>query len=105
MFSHHSLENQINDKDVKIKELQIQIENLDNSVSDLLNSLNVTSEQLTAYLEKPEHFTKENWTELVEQKHQLEEKLLRELANINNPQKTKKSYSNLHVQRHWLHVR
>ncbi len=105
MFSHNSLDHQIQQQETKINELEIQLESLESSVTELMSFLNVSSEQLTSYIEKQDHFTDENWKDLTTTKKKLDEKLHRELTNIRNPIKTKKSYSNLHVERHWLHVR
>lgn len=105
MFNQNSLEQQILQQETKIKELEIQLETLENSVGELLTHLQVTPEQLTAFVDKQEHFSEENWTELQKQRKILDDKLLREIANIRNPRKTKNAYSNLHVERHWLHVR
>lgn len=105
MFHQNSLENKIQQQESKIKELEIHLETLEHSVAELLNHLQVTPEQLTAYVSKQDHFTEENWDTLQKHKLQIEEKLQREIANIRNPAKLKKSYSNLHVERHWLHVR
>lgn len=105
MLAQHSLDQQITQQETKINELAIQLESLEDSVSELMKFLNVTSEQLTTFISKPENFTEQNWNDLVKQKKLLDDKLHRELANIRNPLQTKKSYSNLHVERHWLHVR
>jgi|ERR1700733_5959096 hypothetical protein len=105
MFSDQNLDQQIQQRTSKIKALEIQIEQLDLQTDALLSELKVTPEQLTAFISKKEHFTEENWEELVKQKQTLDNKLSTELANIRNPKKTKRNYSSLHVSRHWLHVK
>lgn len=105
MLNQNSLENKIQQQESKIKELEIQLETLEHSVSELLTHLQVTPEQLTALVSNQEHFSEENWSDLQKHKLQIEEKLQREIANIRNPRKIKKSYDSLHVERHWLHVR
>jgi hypothetical protein len=99
------IEQQLEKHSNKINELEIQLEKLDRDVGNFLNGLNVSAEQLTSFIESKENFSEKNWTELVDHKSKLDSKLKLELENIRNPLKTKKTYANLHVERHWLHVR
>lgn len=107
MFSdaYNSQEQKMQQQKKKIQEMELRIANLDEEVEELLESLKVSPEQLTAFLSNKENFTEENWNEVAKQKKELEEKLKRELDNVRNPIKSKKTYSSLHVQRHWLHVK
>ncbi len=89
----------------KIKELEIQNEAINEEVQTLLQELNVTPEQLTAFIENEDHFTQDNWKELQKQKEKLDEKLQTTLQNIRNPKKTKAQYQSLNVQHHWLPVK
>lgn len=98
-------ENQINRSEKKIKALAVQLEHLDREVDELFRLMGVTQEQLTDFIEKEEHFTKDNWEELRKQRVKLEERLNRSLNNIRNPLKTKRAYSNLHIANHWLYVK
>lgn len=100
-------ENQINQADQKINALAIQLEQLDRAVDELFSLIELTPEQLTAFVKKQEHFTQENWEELHKQRAQLEERLNRSLNNIRNPLKTKRALSNLHLayQSNWLFVK
>lgn len=100
-----NLEKTIQKNELAIKELTISIESLSNQVDQLLQELNVSSEQLTAFIENKNNFSEENWRDLIKMRQDLEEKLLRELANIKNPQKTKKAFAERKVQPHWLFVR
>lgn len=88
-----------------IEELEINIDSLNRHVDDLFNELCVTPEQISLFIQNRENFTEENWTYLSEELHSLEVKLQRELANISNPQKTKKSFNERNIQSHWLFVR
>lgn len=105
MSSADDLEKQIQKHALAINELSIRIENLNRHAEDLFKELNVTSEQISAFVGNKEHFTEENWETLLEQNHKLEEKLKRELDNIRNPKKVKNSLSDMRVQPHWLFVR
>lgn len=99
------IEQQLETHSTKINELEIQLEKLDRDVENFMNGLNVSAEQLTNFIENKENFSEKNWMELADHKAKLDSKLKIELENIRNPLKTKKSYANLHVERHWLHVR
>jgi chromosome segregation ATPase len=99
------LEAHIQKNEQAIQELAIQIEVLNRDVHELLKELKVSPEQLTAFVENKDNFSEENWNTLLEQRKALDEKLLRELQNVSNPQKTKKTLKTMNVQPHWLFVR
>lgn len=99
------LEAHIQKNELAIQELAIRIEALDRDVNQLLTQLNVSPDQLTTFIGNKDNFSEENWNTLLEQRKALDEKLLRELLNVSNPQKTKESLKTLNVQRHWLFVR
>jgi len=92
-------------REKQIKELTIRMDNLDREVDKLLKDLDVTSEQLTSYVQNQENFTQENWQQLQEHKKQLIEKLDRELDNVQDPLQTKKAYTERQVGNNWLFVR
>lgn len=100
-----SLDQKLQQQDRKIQEAEMRIANLDEEVEDLLESLKVSPKQLTAFLENRENFSEANWLEVSKQKKQFDEKLKRDLDHVRNPIKSKRAYSSLHVQRHWLHVK
>lgn len=104
MFSQHE-PYQNSQTDQKINALAIQLEQLDRAVDELFSLIELTPEQLTAFVKKPEHFTKENWEELDKQRLALEERLNRSLNNIQNPRKTKRAYSSLKVGQNWMFVK
>ena len=88
-----------------ITKLAIQIENLDQEIASFLQELQVTPEQLTAFVENEDNFTPSNWQDIVKSKKAFEDKLERELENIRNPKKVKKTLTELNVPRHWIAVR
>lgn len=100
-----ALEKAIQKNELAIQELAIQIDSVASQVDAFLTELNITAEQISAFIENKDNFTEENWNTLLQQKQELEAKLKRELANIKNPLKTKKTYSERNVQQHWLFVR
>lgn len=104
MSSEDKLEKLIQKNEIAMHELTIRIENLDRLVQDLLSEMNVAPEQLTAYLEKKEHFTDDNWQELLKQKKILDDKLKQELEHIRNPLEVKKKYQE-RVDKNWIFVR
>lgn len=100
-----SMEQQIRQQEEKIRKLSLMIENQDREVNEFLQQQNIVPEKVGKFLENSENFCEESWSTLNQEKQKLEEKLHRDLTNIRNPKKTKKSYASLHVERHWLHVR
>lgn len=105
MSSTVKLEAHIQKNAQAIQELAIQIEAVNRDVHELLKELNVSPEQLTTFVENKDNFSEDNWNTLLEQRKVLDEKLLRELQNVSNPQKTKKTLQTMNVQPHWLFVR
>lgn len=100
-----SLEDRLTDLERKLQELAIQNETLDREIEGLLAFAEVTEEQLSAFVNNPEHFNDQNWQKLVEEKKRIDSKLTRELNNILNPAKSQQKRSDLNVPRHWLQVR
>ncbi len=99
------IEDHIHKNKTAFKELSIRMEGLNREVQDLLESLNVTPQQLSRYVENPDNFVSENWEEIQKIKQEIDAKMERSLSNIKNPQKTKQSFENLRIQPTWLHVR
>lgn len=99
------LENKIQQNKSKIEQLEIELESRWREEQAFLKELKVSAEQLSTFVSNPNNFTEESWQELNKQQTQLDEKLHRELNNIRNPLRTKKTYASLHVQPHWLYVR
>ncbi len=88
-----------------IEKLSLQIEIHNHLAEELLQELRVSSEQLTAFMEKKEAFTEANWEILLSQKKSMEEKLQRDLANVRDPLRIKKSRDSLNIQPQWISVR
>ncbi len=105
MFSKDNIEEKLHINEKKIRELDIRFETLENDISKFLQELDVTPEQLTAFISQKDNFTQENWEELQKQKKQLDEKLEVELKNVRDPKKAKKAFASLNVGNHWLYVK
>jgi hypothetical protein len=104
MFSQDP-ENYSNKNEALLRELMHRSKELEAVEEKLFQELNVTPEQISAFIEKSDNFTPDNWNQIQEQKKQLNEKLERDLKNIKNPLKTKKSYQNRIVDNRWLYVK
>lgn len=105
MIPSDDLERNVNKNALALQELAIRIESLNDQVDELLNELDVSPEQLTAFVENKENFTEENWNHLLQQKEEWNKKLLLSLKNIRNPIEAKKKYAERRVEQHWLFVR
>lgn len=99
------LENNIQKHELAFQELMIKVDSLNEQVQELLAELGVTPEQLTHFLANQDNFSDENWQMINKQRQEFDEKLKRELANVRNPLKNKKTYSERVVPQHWLFVR
>lgn len=105
MIPSEDLERKINKNEMAIQELTISLENLNQQVDALLNELEVSAEQLTAFVENKENFSEENWDLLLKQKKDWNEKLRLSLENVRNPLSAKKKYAERKIEPHWLFVR
>lgn len=99
------LEARIQKNALAIEELSIKIEALDRNVNALFNEMQVSPEQLAAFVGNKDNFTEEGWNALLKHRKDLDEKLMRELLNVRNPKNIKKAYAERNVQTHWLFVR
>lgn len=104
-LTSQEVENHLQQNTIKMQELTLRLENLDRDIDEFVTECNIAHEKLTAFIQKKENFTEENWTQLIQEKEKLDLSLQKQLSNIRNPIKTKRAYSSLHVQRHWLPVR
>jgi hypothetical protein len=105
MFQFKDLEEILEDKNKMIKELSIRNENLDRETKKFLKDLKVTSEQLTAFIEKKDNFTEKNWEVLQKEKNKLDQKLQTDIKSVRNPLDVKKTYAERKIDQHWLFVR
>jgi hypothetical protein len=105
MIVDDELEKKLQKHELAFQELAIKTDNLNQQVDELLAELNIFPEQLTTFIGNKENFSEENWQEIVKLRQELDEKLKRELANVRNPLKNKKTYSDRVVSQHWLYVR
>ena len=99
------LEQKIQKHHLAIKELSINIENLNRQTHELLSELNVNSEQISSFLNNKDNFTEEDWHHLQKQQKELNHKLESALNNIKDPRKAKEAQLALNPQKHWLFVR
>lgn len=104
MFSQDP-ETYIKKNEALLRELLYRAKELEKEEEKLFSELNVTPEQISTFIEKPENFTPDNWEEIQEQKKQLNQKLDRDLKNIKNPLKTKKAYKESLIDNRWLFVK
>lgn len=105
MNLNEDLEKKLAKQEHAINTLTLQLDNFDREVQEFLNNLDINLDKISTFVENKNNFSEDNWTELLKQRHALEEKLQREIQNIRNPNKIKKAQDSLHVQRHWIHVR
>ena len=105
MISQDNTEEKLIINENKIRELSIRFEKLNSDITNFLEELEVTPEQLTTFISNKDNFTEDNWEVLQQRKKQLDEKLDIELKNVRNPLKVKKALASLNVHQHWLYVK
>lgn len=105
MSKDDELERKIEQNEIAFQELSLRIENLDRLAKEMLEELDVSTEQISQFLNNKDNFTDENWNEILKQRKELDAKLKKELDNIRNPIAAKKAFKDLKVERHWLFVR
>lgn len=109
MFDFHEdqqIDKKMTQHEKKIKELSIQTETLEREFNQFLNEMKVTREQIRKFVGSKEYFTEENWEEIQKQQKELDQKLLVQLRNIQNPLKTKKTMAERKdITPQWLYVK
>lgn len=105
MIFQDELEKKIEKHEIAFQELLIKTESLNQQINEFLDELNISEEQLSTFIGNKDNFSEENWQEINRLRQELDEKLKRELGNVRNPLKNKKTYSERIVQQHWLYVR
>lgn len=105
MSTDNKWENQILMQEKQVQELVIRMETLDRQLDELFVDLKVTPEQLSTFLADENNFTPDNWIQLQDLRKVLQEKLQRELDNVRDPLKIKKTFSERQVGHHWIFVR
>ena len=105
MLNDEALEKKIEQNELAIQQLTLRVENLDRLANEMLEELDVSTEQINKFLNDKDNFCDENWEEILKQRKEFEAKLKKELDNIRNPLAAKKAFKDLRVERHWLFVR
>lgn len=105
-FKKDNLDEVIESNEKRIRELSIQIENLDKKIEDLYKELKLTPEQVNVFIENRSYHSDQAWEAIQKERQAINEKLRKELSNIIDPLKQKQKYSQMSVQQqHWLYVR
>lgn len=100
------LEEKISRTERKLRELSLHTQRLSHEYEKLLETLDLTSEQLKDFAENPENFSPSIREEVQNEKKRLEEKLNLELNHVHNANQTQKTFLERGtVQQHWLFVR
>ncbi|CDZ79570.1 hypothetical protein BN1013_00064 [Candidatus Rubidus massiliensis] len=109
MLYKDTVENHIARNEKKIREIEIENEQLQRLEGELFSDLNVTPKQIHTFLADQEQFSLKNLLHIEEQREDLEKKINRSIANVSNVLETKKSIDQRkeigkHGQ-HWLFVK
>jgi cytochrome oxidase Cu insertion factor (SCO1/SenC/PrrC family) len=106
MSLEQKLEANIQNTQLKMQQLAISMESLENEYQQLLEDLALTPEQLKDYAEDSSNFSPPIWEQLQNDKKKLDEKLDLALKSVRDPLKIKKTFSDQGlIQRHWIFVR
>lgn len=105
MFQSKDEKQVMEEKHLELMELMLKHETLNRDTEALFHELQVTPEQLTAFIENKSNFSDDNWNRLQEEKNKLEQRIQTEIANIRNQVKVKKAYEERQIANHWIFVR
>lgn len=100
-----TLENKSKQNEKKLRELTLQYERLNKDIEKFFIDLDVLPEQLSSLASNPDHFPPKAWEELKRLHKELEERLEKDLSSIRDVSKTKKSFEEKNVARHWIFCR
>ena len=101
-----ALEEKIQHTQVKMQELSVGMEKLEEDYQELLKELGLTPEELQNYAENPHNYSPPIWEKLQNEKKMLDEKLDLALNNIRDPLKAQEALSErATIQNHWIYVR
>lgn len=105
MVHSDKLEAQIINNERKLKELTIQIENIQRETHELFNELNICPIHFAAFIENKDNFSESDWIMLQEQKKKLDEKLDLAMNNLPDLAQRRKALNELNMSRNWLFVK
>lgn len=106
MFGLESQQTSQQKKDRALLELMLRHEQLNRDTDLLLEELEVSSEQLSSYLENRDNFSDKNWAILQREKQKVEERLEKDLADLKERASPKKRLQNAYSPaQHWIFVR
>ncbi len=100
------LQEKINKTDRKLVELNLHIQQLNSDYQEYLNEIALNPEELKEFVENSDNFSPDLWTQLHNEKKEMEERLNKELNNVNDAKKTQDAMSERgKVQPHWVFMR
>lgn len=90
-------------KSKELKRLEFEIEALERETAELFKKLEVTPEKIEAFLDK-NNYSKEEWEFIQKERAKFEERLERELSNIDDPERKKQAYEELKNSAAWMRI-
>jgi hypothetical protein len=89
----------------KLQALTDKLKAVDDNIESLLDTHQISHEQLASFLSNPEHFGNEVWTELQRAEQALEQQLHVDLDHAAKPADVHSRYKELQDAQRWLFVR
>lgn len=102
---NESIDDTVKRSELCIQELKRLEKERKEILDDLSQKLNMTPEEISKFCSDPNNFPPEELDYAKRLCQELEDNLKRELANIKNPLKTKKSFSSLNIPSYAIFVR
>ena len=65
---------------------------------------NISKEEIFTFLSDPRNFDEKTWEAMQKMRLKFQEEIQRELDNIKDPLKTKKTYNELHNSKRWIPI-
>jgi len=92
--------------ETKIREIEQQEAARKRAMKELLEKMQVTSEQLNAFYNNPSNFSQEEWKEFQKQKKEFDAEIQKELQSILDPLQAQANRASLtNIPRHAIFVR
>lgn len=91
---------------LRMQELSIQVETLDDRYQQLFDELEITPDQLKEHAEDQTKYEMPIWEFLQEEKQKIEKAYEHDANSVRDIKKVKRTFSERKsIQQHWIHVR
>jgi len=105
MLKFTKTEQQTQTNKLKLKQLLLEIERLQEESRQLFADLDICPEEFSRDVENKDNYSDEEWDTLQQEKVKLDQKLDLSLSNVRNTAQTKSAFAELYMSRNWIPMR